>query len=75
MGLDMDSLQKLAETIAELQENGQLEVFIGDFSAGFEVGVDDKGVYLSLCPHCVGEAVGGALGAEEEAVPSHNELH
>ena len=71
----MDSWQKLANAIAELQEDGQLEVFIGDFSAGFKVGVDDKGVYLSLCPHCVGEAVGSALGAEEDAAPSHKELH
>jgi hypothetical protein len=75
MEMKMDSWQKIANAIAELQEDGQLEVFIGDFSAGFEVGVDSKGVYLSLCPHCVGEAVGNALGAEEEAAPTHKELH
>ena len=71
----MKDLQKLADTIVEMQEDGQLEIFIGDFSSGFEVGVDDKGVYLSLCPHCVGEAVSASLGAEEEATPSHKELH
>ena len=71
----MDSWQKIANAIAEMQEDGQFEVFIGDYSAGFEIAVDSNGVYLSLCPHCVGEAVGNALGAEEEAAPSHNELH
>lgn len=71
----MDNWQAVADAMAELQENGQLELFIGDLSAGFEVGVDDKGIYLSVCPHCVGEAVGTALGAEDEAAPSHRELH
>lgn len=74
-GENMDRMQRLADTIAKLQEEGQFDVFIGNFSAGFEVGVDERGVYLTLCPHCVGEAVGDALGAEEERAPIHKDLH
>ena len=71
----MDRMQRLADTIAKLQEEGQFDVFIGNFSAGFEVGVDERGVYLTLCPHCVGEAIGDALGAEEDRAPIHKDLH
>ena len=40
----MDRIQRLAETIAKLQEQGQIDVFVGNFTAGYEVGVDERGV-------------------------------
>ena len=64
-----------AEAIARLGEDGELEIFLGDYSVGFEVGTDEQGVYITLCSDCVGEAVGVALSGEEERVPSHKELH
>lgn len=67
--------QELADTIAELQEEGRLEIFVGDYSVGFEVGLDEKGVYLTVCPDCIADAVGVALGAGDATAPPHKELH
>ncbi len=71
----MDRMQRLAETNAKLPAQGQFDEVVGNFSAGFEVGGDERGVYLTLCPHCVGEAVGEALGAEDDRAPIHKDLH
>lgn len=71
----MKHWQDIAEAIARLGEEGELEIFLGDYAVGFEVGTDEQGVYITLCSDCVGEAVGVALSGEEERVPSHKELH
>jgi hypothetical protein len=54
---------------------GQLDVFVGEHSVTFEVAVDDQGVYLTVCPHCVGEAVNLALGGEEQSAPPDCDVH
>ena len=71
----MSRWQQIAEAIQELQEEGQIDVFVGDYSVTFDVNVDDKGIYLTVCPHCVGEAVNVALGGEEQSAPPDCELH
>jgi len=71
----MTRWKKIAEAIQELQDEGQLDVFVGEHSVTFEVNVDDQGVYLTVCPHCIGEAVNLALGGEEQSVPPDCEVH
>ena len=72
----MSRWQKFADLMAELHERGEIEIFGGDTSLGFEVGVDADGVYVTLCPHCVGEAVNIALGGDPEGPPEdHGDLH
>lgn len=71
----MSRWQQIADAIQELQEEGQFDVFVGDYSASFDISVDDKGVYLTVCPHCLGEAVNVALGGEEQSAPPDCELH
>ena len=71
----MKRWQEIADAIAELGDDGQLEIFVGDHSVGFEVGTDEQGVYITLCSDCIGEAVGIALGAEQDTASSHKELH
>ena len=71
----MKNWQEIAEAIARLGDEGELEIFVGDYSVGFEVGTDEQGVYITLCTDCITEAIGVALGGEQETVPSHKELH
>lgn len=71
----MKRWQEVADAIASLGEEGELEIFLGDYSVGFEVGTDEQGVYITLCSDCVGEAVGVAFSGEQEWIPSHGELH
>jgi len=71
----MKQWQDIAEAIASLGEEGELEIFVGDYSVGFEVGTDDQGVYITLCTDCITEAIGVALSGEQERAPSHKELH
>lgn len=71
----MKRWQEIADAIRELAEEGELEIFVGDQSVGFEIGTDDEGVYITLCSDCVGEAIGTALGGAPETAPSHRELH
>ncbi len=71
----MKQWQEIAEAIARLGDEGELEIFVGDYSVGFEVGTDEQGVYITLCSDCISEAIGVALGGEQERIPSHKELH
>lgn len=71
----MSRWQQIADSIQELQEEGQFDLFVGDYSVSFDISVDDKGVYLTVCPHCIGEAVNVALGGEEQSAPPDCELH
>lgn len=74
-GRSMTRCKEIAEAISQLQDEGQLDVFVGEHSVSFEVNVDEQGVYLTICPHCVGEAVNLALGGEEQSVPPDCEVH
>lgn len=71
----MKQWQEIADAIARLGEEGELEIFVGDHSVGFDVGTDDQGIYITLCTDCISEAIGAALSGEQESVPSHKELH
>lgn len=71
----MSRWQQIADAIQELQEEGQFDLFVGDHSVSFDISVDDKGVYLTVCPHCIGEAINVALGGEEQSAPPDCELH
>jgi len=73
--MPMKQWQDIAEAIARLGEEGELEIFVGDYPVGFEVGTDDQGVYITLCTDCISEAIGVALSGEQERAPSHKELH
>ncbi|MFU8895751.1 MAG: hypothetical protein ACNA8J_05140 [Gammaproteobacteria bacterium] len=71
----MTRWKEVAQAIGELQEEGQLDIFVGEHSVTFEVAVDDQGVYLTICPHCIAEAVNLALGGEEQSAPPDCEVH
>ena len=62
----MENLKEIADILADIRDKGLLDIFIGQHSVSFEVGLDEKGIYLTLCPHCVGESVNIALGGDPE---------